>query len=60
MAWVNTTLYDYKDQLKIGAVTLYMWTYAEDTQSDDLLHPLGTTASNPITDATSLTITFEK
>lgn len=50
LAWVNTTVFDYKNQLKTGAMTLYTWTYAEDSQSDDLLHPLGTVESNPMTD----------
>lgn len=50
IAWVNTTVFDYKHQLKTGAMTLYTWTYAEDTQSEDSLHPLGTVESNPRTD----------
>lgn len=50
IAWVNTTIFDYKHQLKTGAMTLYTWTYAEDTQSDDWFHPLGTVESNPRTD----------
>lgn len=50
IAWVNTTVFDYKNQLKTGAMTLYTWTYAEDSQSDDWLHPLGTVESNPRTD----------
>ncbi|XP_046389933.1 phosphatidylinositol 4,5-bisphosphate 3-kinase catalytic subunit delta isoform [Ischnura elegans] len=59
LAWVNTTIYDFKNQLKSGAMTLYMWTYAEDTNTDDLLHPLGTIVSNTNVDhATALTITF--
>lgn len=50
LAWVNTTVFDYKQQLKTGAMTLYTWTYAEDSQSEDMLHPLGTVESNPRTD----------
>lgn len=50
IAWVNTMVFDYKHQLKTGAMTLYTWTYAEDSQSDELLHPLGTVESNPRTD----------
>lgn len=50
LAWVNTTVFDYKNQLKTGAMTLYTWTYAEDSQSEDMLHPLGTVESNPRTD----------
>lgn len=45
--WVNTTIFDYKNQLKTGATTLYPWPYAEDSSSDDLLHPLGTVEPNP-------------
>ncbi|XP_046678812.1 phosphatidylinositol 4,5-bisphosphate 3-kinase catalytic subunit delta isoform [Homalodisca vitripennis] len=62
MGWVNTTVYDFKNQLKTGAMTLYMWTtFAEETQSEDLLHPLGTVVSNPNVDhSTALTITFHK
>lgn len=59
IAWVNTTVYDYKNQLKTGGVTLYTWTYAEDSDSEELLHPLGTVESNPRTDeATSITMLF--
>lgn len=50
IAWVNTTIFDYKNQLKSGAMTLYTWTYAEDLQFEDWLHPLGTVESNPRTD----------
>lgn len=53
IAWVNTMLYDYKSQLKAGAVTLYTWTYAEDSQSEDVLHPLGTVEPNPRRDECS-------
>lgn len=63
LAWVNTTVFDFRNQLKTGAMTLYMWTYAEaeDIQSDDVLHPLGTVVSNPNTEhATSLTLTFDR
>ncbi|XP_071445759.1 phosphatidylinositol 4,5-bisphosphate 3-kinase catalytic subunit delta isoform [Hetaerina americana] len=61
LAWVNTTVYDFKNQLRSGAMTLYMWTYAEDTNTDDLLHPLGTIVSNTNVDhATTLTITFPR
>lgn len=59
IAWVNTTVYDYKNQLKTGGLTLYTWTYAEDSDSEELLHPLGTVEPNPRTDeCTSITMTF--
>jgi len=61
LAWVNTTVYDFKNQLKTGAMTLYMWTYAEDVQTEDILHPLGTVVSNPnVEHATALTLTFHR
>ncbi|KAJ1528067.1 hypothetical protein ONE63_007985 [Megalurothrips usitatus] len=60
LAWVNTTVYDFKNQMNT-ATTLYMWTYAEDIQTDDLLHPLGTVVSNPLgSHATQLTLAFKK
>ncbi|XP_017779858.1 PREDICTED: phosphatidylinositol 4,5-bisphosphate 3-kinase catalytic subunit delta isoform [Nicrophorus vespilloides] len=61
VAWANTTIFDYRNQLKTGAMTLYLWTYAEDAMmlNDDLLYPLGTVVSNPGNNATSLTITFD-
>lgn len=47
LAWVNTTLFDFKHQLHRGRHTLYTWTYADDIQSDEIFHPLGTVESNP-------------
>lgn len=59
IAWVNTTVYDYKNQLKTGGVTLYTWTYAEDSDSEEVLHSLGTVEPNPRTDeCTSITMMF--
>ncbi|XP_076265389.1 phosphatidylinositol 4,5-bisphosphate 3-kinase catalytic subunit delta isoform-like isoform X2 [Rhynchophorus ferrugineus] len=60
IAWVNTCIYDFKGQLKTGAMTLYLWTYAEDIMSDDVLHPLGTVVNNPNTEGcTGLTLMFK-
>lgn len=59
--WANTTIYNFKSQLKTGAMTLYAWTYAEDMQNEDLLHPLGTVVSNPHSEhAAALMLTFPK
>lgn len=61
MAWANTTVFDFRNQLKTGAMTLFMWNYAEDVMfmNEDLLHPLGTVVSNPnVSNSTSLTLTF--
>lgn len=61
MDWVNSTVYDFKNQLKSGSITLYMWTYADDMQNEELLHPLGTVVSNPnVEQTTALTITFHR
>lgn len=59
IAWANMPVYDYKNQLKTGGVTLYTWTYAEDSDSEELLHPLGTVEQNPRThECTSITMSF--
>ncbi|KAH8381802.1 hypothetical protein KR009_000278, partial [Drosophila setifemur] len=47
LAWVNTTLFDYKDNLRSGRQTLFTWTYADDIQSEEVFHPLGTIEPNP-------------
>ncbi|KRT83788.1 hypothetical protein AMK59_4719, partial [Oryctes borbonicus] len=62
LAWANTTIYDFKNLLKMDAMSLYMWNSTEDTMSlsDDIFHPLGTVVSNPDTKyATTLTIQFD-
>ncbi|KAJ8947735.1 hypothetical protein NQ318_017997 [Aromia moschata] len=58
LAWANTSVYDFKGQLKSGAMTLYMWPYVEDMNSEELLNPLGTVVSNPNTEY-STTITLD-
>ncbi|KAL1462919.1 hypothetical protein WDU94_014720 [Cyamophila willieti] len=59
LAWVNCTIYDYKNQLR-GDETLYMWTYDE-LQTDEVLHPLGTVVSNPLHEHTSsVTVTIHR
>ncbi|KMZ02400.1 phosphatidylinositol 4,5-bisphosphate 3-kinase catalytic subunit delta isoform [Drosophila simulans] len=47
LAWVNTTIFDHKDILRTGRHTLYTWTYADDIQSVEVFHPLGTIEPNP-------------
>ncbi|XP_072379319.1 phosphatidylinositol 4,5-bisphosphate 3-kinase catalytic subunit beta isoform isoform X4 [Diabrotica undecimpunctata] len=57
LAWANTSVYDFKGQLKSGDTTLYMWAFADDMSSDDVLHPLGTVVSNPYSEhSTTLTL----
>ncbi|CAH0555330.1 unnamed protein product [Brassicogethes aeneus] len=59
IAWANTTVYDFKNQLRTGSMTLYFWNFAEDMMSDEGFQPLGTVVSNPNTGyATSLTLSF--
>lgn len=61
LAWVNTTIFDYKDQLRKGRQTLYTWTYADDIQSDDVFYPLGTVESNPRKDGCAMVhLTFHQ
>ncbi|XP_018567528.1 phosphatidylinositol 4,5-bisphosphate 3-kinase catalytic subunit delta isoform [Anoplophora glabripennis] len=57
LAWVNMTVFDFKSQLKTGAMTLYMWTYTEEINSEMILNPLGTVVCNPNTEyATAISI----
>ncbi|MBN3326200.1 PK3CD kinase, partial [Atractosteus spatula] len=55
LAWVNTMVFDYKDQLKTGNVSLYTWPSVPDDKGD-LLNPMGTVESNPNTDSTAALI----
>lgn len=41
LAWANTTIFDYEGLLKTGSFTLYLWTYAEDGQNEEIMNPLG-------------------
>lgn len=60
LAWVNTAVFDYKNQLKTGSCSLYAWKIYED-QSGDMPNPLGTLVSNPDHEqAITLTITFSR
>uniref|UniRef100_A0A4W3H592 phosphatidylinositol-4,5-bisphosphate 3-kinase n=1 Tax=Callorhinchus milii TaxID=7868 RepID=A0A4W3H592_CALMI len=50
IAWVNTMVFDYKDQLKTGDVWLHMWPSIPD-EKGELLNPMGTVQGNPNTDS---------
>ncbi|PIK40148.1 phosphatidylinositol 4,5-bisphosphate 3-kinase catalytic subunit beta isoform [Apostichopus japonicus] len=53
IAWVNTSFFDYKHQLRTGVLKLAMWPATNDVD----LNPLGTVESNPnLEDATLLEI----
>ncbi|XP_063064934.1 phosphatidylinositol 4,5-bisphosphate 3-kinase catalytic subunit delta isoform isoform X2 [Engraulis encrasicolus] len=52
LAWVNTMVFDYKDQLKTGEVSLSMWPSVPDDKSD-LLNPMGTVEKNPNIDSSA-------
>ena len=43
LAWVNTTFFDFRNQLRTGNLTLHMWRSVEGTE----LNPVGTVESNP-------------
>nr|ALY05366.1 phosphatidylinositol 3-kinase [Palaemon carinicauda] len=59
MAWVNTAVYDYRNQLKGGSMTLYAWkVYEGDVE---MPNSLGTLVSNPDHEqAVTLTISFTR
>lgn len=58
IAWVNTMVFDYKDQLKTGEFLLSAWPSVPDDKSD-LLNPMGTVEKNPnIDSAAGLLIRF--
>ncbi|XP_067096273.1 phosphatidylinositol 4,5-bisphosphate 3-kinase catalytic subunit delta isoform isoform X2 [Osmerus mordax] len=58
IAWVNTMVFDYKDQLKTGEFLLPMWPSIPDDKTD-LLNPMGTVEKNPnIDSAAGLLISF--
>uniref|UniRef100_A0A3Q3BBK1 Phosphatidylinositol 4,5-bisphosphate 3-kinase catalytic subunit delta isoform n=1 Tax=Kryptolebias marmoratus TaxID=37003 RepID=A0A3Q3BBK1_KRYMA len=58
IAWVNTMVFDYKDQLKTGEFLLSTWPSVPDDKSD-LLNPMGTVEKNPNVDsAAGLLIRF--
>ncbi|KAK5619422.1 Phosphatidylinositol 4,5-bisphosphate 3-kinase catalytic subunit delta isoform [Crenichthys baileyi] len=58
IAWVNTMVFDYKDQLKTGEFLLSMWPSVPDDKND-LLNPMGTVEKNPNVDsAAGLLIRF--
>ncbi|KAJ3586160.1 hypothetical protein NHX12_012561 [Muraenolepis orangiensis] len=50
IAWVNTMVFDYKDQLKTGEFLLSMWPSVPDDKSE-LLNPMGTVEKNPNVDS---------
>ncbi|KAJ8360786.1 hypothetical protein SKAU_G00173110 [Synaphobranchus kaupii] len=52
LSWVNTMVFDYKDQLKTGEYSLSTWPSIPDDKSD-LLNPMGTVEINPNTDSTA-------
>uniref|UniRef100_A0A672MK70 Phosphatidylinositol 4,5-bisphosphate 3-kinase catalytic subunit delta isoform-like n=1 Tax=Sinocyclocheilus grahami TaxID=75366 RepID=A0A672MK70_SINGR len=49
LAWVNTMVFDYKDQLKTGEFSLSTWP----SVPGDLLNPMGTVEKNPNIDSTA-------
>ncbi|XP_076048999.1 phosphatidylinositol 4,5-bisphosphate 3-kinase catalytic subunit delta isoform-like [Oratosquilla oratoria] len=61
IAWVNTTVYDYRNQLKSGSMSLYSWAYMDHTGETDLPYALGSVVNNHDHDhAVTLTISFKK
>ena len=61
LAWVNTAVFDYRNQLKNGAMSLYAWKISEDQIGEAMPNPLGTLVSNPDHEqAVTLTIIFPR
>lgn len=63
LSWANTNIFDFKNILKVGSITLSMWNYDQDLDESDIrvFNPLGTVVPNPsVETATCLTITFNK
>uniref|UniRef100_UPI00358FAC9D phosphatidylinositol 4,5-bisphosphate 3-kinase catalytic subunit delta isoform n=1 Tax=Myxine glutinosa TaxID=7769 RepID=UPI00358FAC9D len=59
IVWVNTMLFDYKDQLRVGDVELHAWSSIPDEMDEEMLHPLGTVQGNPDKEgSTVLNISF--
>ena len=47
VAWVNTTVFDYKGQLRTGKLTLYTWPI--ESELEESVHYMGSTVLNPST-----------
>ncbi|KAG5679471.1 hypothetical protein PVAND_009036 [Polypedilum vanderplanki] len=57
--WSNTTIYDFKNQLKVDGQTLYTWVYVDFSDTEEMLLPLGTVEQNPrIEESAWMTIFF--
>ncbi|KAG9494429.1 hypothetical protein GDO78_001995 [Eleutherodactylus coqui] len=58
VAWVNTMVFDFKGQLKMGEHVLHGWSSFPD-ELEEMLNPMGTVQTNPFTEnATALHIKF--
>ena len=47
VAWVNTTVFNYKGQLQCGKLTLYAWPI--ESELEESVHYMGSTVLNPST-----------
>jgi phosphatidylinositol-4,5-bisphosphate 3-kinase len=59
IAWCNTTMFDYMGQLRMGTMKLGFWPFS-DEGLDEEVNAIGTTVSNPSTDAIQLEVEFQK
>ena len=57
IAWINTSVFDFRGYLRSGKQFLKTWPYK--SELDELLNPLGTTMLNPETSHPVLTVEFE-
>ncbi|CAI8031374.1 Phosphatidylinositol 4,5-bisphosphate 3-kinase catalytic subunit beta isoform [Geodia barretti] len=59
LAWVNQPLFDYRNYLKTGSVTLPCWPMSPEDSMEGLLNPIDTVILNPNTqDSPSIKIMF--
>ena len=59
IAWCNTTMFDCMGQLRMGTMKLGFWPLS-DEGLDEEVNAIGTTVSNPSTDAIQLEVEFHK
>ncbi|XP_064642151.1 phosphatidylinositol 4,5-bisphosphate 3-kinase catalytic subunit beta isoform-like [Lineus longissimus] len=48
LAWLNTTIFDYKNMLRTGPAVFNMWQFTEDVTMEDIVNPIGTVEDNPL------------
>ncbi|KAI1309369.1 Phosphatidylinositol 4,5-bisphosphate 3-kinase catalytic subunit beta isoform [Halotydeus destructor] len=62
LTWANAAIFDFKHFMKVGNISLSMWSHPENFDtSDGLVQPLGTVYPNPVPDeSTHLLLTVDR